>query len=57
MDQSTIAAPALPGGVSVTHLRVYDTPCPDTLSGGSAHMHFACTEAYLVIGGVGAVKG
>jgi mannose-6-phosphate isomerase-like protein (cupin superfamily) len=56
MDQSQSVTPALPGGISVTHLRVYDFPGPDTLSGGSPHMHFACTEAYFVLGGNGAVQ-
>jgi mannose-6-phosphate isomerase-like protein (cupin superfamily) len=54
MDQSLLSA--LPGGISVTHLRVYDFPGPDGLSGGSPHMHFACTEAYFVLGGEGAVQ-
>jgi mannose-6-phosphate isomerase-like protein (cupin superfamily) len=54
MDQSILSA--LPGGISVTHLRVYDFPGPDALCGGSPHMHFACTEAYFVLGGEGAVQ-
>src|SRR5260370_38403944 len=56
MDQSQSVPSALPGGISVTHLRVYDFPGPDTLSGGSPHMHFACTEAYFVLAGEGAVQ-
>lgn len=56
MDQSTIDVPTLPGGISVTHLLVYDSAGPDGLCGGSAHMHFACTEAYLVLSGEGAVQ-
>src|ERR1700737_5642968 len=56
MDQSQSVASELPGGISVTHLRVYDFPGPDTLSGGSPHMHFACTEAYFVLAGEGAVQ-
>jgi len=47
---------ALPGGISVTHLRVYDTVGPDGLRGGSPHLHFACCEAYLVVKGQGAVQ-
>jgi mannose-6-phosphate isomerase-like protein (cupin superfamily) len=47
---------ALPGGISVTHLRVYNTVGPDGLRGGSPHLHFACAEAYLVMGGNGAVQ-
>jgi mannose-6-phosphate isomerase-like protein (cupin superfamily) len=48
--------PPLPGAVGVTHLRVYDTSAPDGLVGGSPHVHFACTEAYAVVGGRGAVQ-
>jgi len=47
---------ALPGGTSVSHVRVYDTVGPDGLSGGSPHLHTVCTEAYLVIAGEGAVQ-
>ena len=56
MDQSQSITSALPGGISVTHLRVYDFPGPDSLSGGSPHLHFACTEAYFVLAGEGAVQ-
>ena len=45
-----------PGAIGVTHLQVYDTPAPDGLVGGSPHMHFACSEAYLVIKGAGSVQ-
>jgi len=48
--------PALPGAVGVTHLKVYDTRAPDGLLGGSPHLHFACTEAYLVVAGSGMVQ-
>jgi len=49
-------APPLPGAVGVTHLKVYDTQAPDGLVGGSPHMHFACSEAYMVVSGRGAVQ-
>jgi mannose-6-phosphate isomerase-like protein (cupin superfamily) len=49
-------APPLPGAVGVTHLKVYDTRAPDGLVGGSPHLHFACTEAYMVLAGRGAVQ-
>ena len=39
----------LPGGIGVSHLRVYD-------GGGTPHLHTACTEAYVVVGGRGAVQ-
>ena len=48
--------PKLPGATGLTHLKVYDTPAPDGLVGGSAHVHFACTEAYMVVTGHGAVQ-
>jgi mannose-6-phosphate isomerase-like protein (cupin superfamily) len=53
LDQLTAA---LPGGVSLSHLRVYNTEGPDGLRGGSPHLHFACSEAYFVVGGEGAVQ-
>lgn len=46
----------LPGGTSVSHVRVYDTIGPDGLAGGSPHLHTVCTEAYLVIQGKGMVQ-
>jgi mannose-6-phosphate isomerase-like protein (cupin superfamily) len=46
----------LPGGISVTHLRVYDSEGPDGLRGGSPHLHFACSEAYFVAAGQGSVQ-
>jgi mannose-6-phosphate isomerase-like protein (cupin superfamily) len=52
-DQLTAA---LPGGISLTHLRVYNTEGPDGLRGGSPHLHFACSEAYVVVAGEGAVQ-
>src|SRR5918997_6904831 len=51
-----IPAPPLPGAVGVTHLKVYDTRAPDGLLGGSPHLHVACTEAYMVVAGRGAVQ-
>lgn len=46
----------LPGGTSISHVRVYDTVGPDGLAGGSPHLHTVCTEAYLVISGEGTVQ-
>jgi mannose-6-phosphate isomerase-like protein (cupin superfamily) len=46
----------LPGGTSVSHVRVYDSIGPDGLAGGSPHLHTACIEAYLVIAGEGSVQ-
>ena len=47
--------PALPGGVGITHVKVYDTESPDGLAGGTPHLHTVCSEAYLVISGRGEV--
>jgi mannose-6-phosphate isomerase-like protein (cupin superfamily) len=46
----------LPGAVGVTDVRVYDSPAPDGLEGGGAHVHLCCTEAYCVIEGAGSVQ-
>jgi mannose-6-phosphate isomerase-like protein (cupin superfamily) len=50
------SAPPLPGGVGLSRLRVYEWEGPDGLRGGSPHVHLACSEAYLVLDGVGAVQ-
>ena len=49
-------AARLPGAVGLSRLRVYDTPAPDGLVGGSAHVHLASEEAYVVVAGRGAVQ-
>jgi mannose-6-phosphate isomerase-like protein (cupin superfamily) len=48
--------PPFPGAIAASHLRVYDTEAPDGLAGGTPHLHTACTEAYFVVGGTGAVQ-
>jgi len=48
--------PPFPGAIAATHLRVYDTAAPDGLAGGTPHLHTACTEAYWVVAGTGAVQ-
>ncbi len=45
--------PAFPGGTAVSRLHVYDWAADDGLCGGSPHVHLACTEAYVVVGGRG----
>jgi mannose-6-phosphate isomerase-like protein (cupin superfamily) len=45
--------PAFPGATAVSGLRVYDWTAEDGLCGGSPHVHLACTEAYVVVGGSG----
>lgn len=53
---ATVTSTALPGGIGISRLRVYDTQTPDGLVGGSAHVHLACTEGYVVVSGSGAVQ-
>lgn len=56
---STNEIPPLPGAVGVSRLRVYDWPGADGsdgFCGGTPHMHLACTEGYVVVGGQGAVQ-
>lgn len=48
-------SPPFPGGVAVSHLRVYESTSLDGLAGGTPHCHTACTEAYAVIAGRGRV--
>jgi mannose-6-phosphate isomerase-like protein (cupin superfamily) len=50
------AASPLPGAVGVSGLRVYDWPTADGLCGGSPHAHLTCTEAYVVVEGMGHVQ-
>jgi mannose-6-phosphate isomerase-like protein (cupin superfamily) len=48
--------PAFPGATSVSMLEVYDWPTPDGLRGGSAHVHFASAEGYIVLSGAGRLQ-
>src|SRR5262249_21319795 len=50
------AAAAFPGATGVTVLDVYDWPAPDGLQGGSAHVHLASTEGYVVLAGEGRLQ-
>lgn len=45
--------PGFPGGTGISGLTVYRQPAPDGLCGGSPHVHLACTESYVVVGGEG----
>ncbi|HEX4814606.1 MAG TPA: cupin domain-containing protein [Nonomuraea sp.] len=45
-----------PGGTSVSRLTVYTGACADGLEGGTPHLHTASTEAYVVVGGQGALQ-
>src|SRR6202034_3611719 len=57
-DSRTVpsAAAAFPGATGVTVLDVYDWPAPDGLPGGSAHVHLASTEGYVVLSGAGRLQ-
>lgn len=46
-----------PGGTSISRLSVYSgNACADGLEGGTPHLHTASTEAYVVVGGHGALQ-
>lgn len=55
-DVAASAPALLPGAIGISRLRVYDTETPDGLVGGSAHVHLACTEGYVVVAGSGVVQ-
>lgn len=48
--------PAFPGATGVTLLDVYDWVAPDGLRGGSAHVHLASAEGYIVLSGAGRLQ-
>jgi len=50
------ATAALPGGIGISRLKVYEIEAPDGLVGGTPHVHLACSEGYYVIAGSGAVQ-
>jgi mannose-6-phosphate isomerase-like protein (cupin superfamily) len=56
MRDDSPAAAAFPGSTGVTVLDVYDWPAPDGLPGGSAHVHLASTEGYVVLSGAGRLQ-
>jgi hypothetical protein len=56
MSQPADAPPLFPAGTAVSHLAVYDWSGPDEVRGGSAHVHLACTEGYVVTGGTGRLQ-
>jgi mannose-6-phosphate isomerase-like protein (cupin superfamily) len=51
-----IVAHAFPGATALTVLDVYDWIAPDGLPGGSAHVHLASTEGYVVLEGRGRLQ-
>lgn len=53
--RAAVGAPPLPGAVGLSHLRVYTSAAADGLAGGTPHLHTACSEAYVVVGGEGRV--
>jgi len=48
--------PSFPGATGLTVLDVYDWVAPDGLRGGSAHVHLASAEGYLVVSGAGELQ-
>ena len=55
-DGAVPASAIFPGGIGVSHLRVYTSTAPDGLAGGTPHLHTACSEAYWVVAGRGRVQ-
>jgi mannose-6-phosphate isomerase-like protein (cupin superfamily) len=47
---------SFPGATGLTVLDVYDWVAPDGLRGGSAHVHLASAEGYLVLSGAGQLQ-
>jgi mannose-6-phosphate isomerase-like protein (cupin superfamily) len=47
---------AFPGATALTVLDVYDWVAADGLRGGSAHVHLASTEGYLILSGQGRLQ-
>lgn len=64
MPERTVSSPqahpaataAFPGATAITVLDVYDWVAPDGLPGGSAHVHLASTEGYVVASGAGRLQ-
>ncbi len=46
----------LPGGIGLTHIRVYSETGPDGVPGGGAHVHLACSEIYYILKGTGSIE-
>jgi len=56
MNAARDPAQLFPAGTALSHLAVYDWSGPDEFRGGSAHVHLACTEGYVVTGGTGRLQ-
>jgi mannose-6-phosphate isomerase-like protein (cupin superfamily) len=50
------AGAPFPGATALTLLDVYDWETPDGLRGGSAHVHLASAEGYVVLSGTGELQ-
>ncbi|HEY3482340.1 MAG TPA: cupin domain-containing protein, partial [Streptomyces sp.] len=53
---SASAYPEFPGAIGISELNAYPWPTADDEHGGSPHLHLACTEAYIVVGGRGRLQ-
>jgi mannose-6-phosphate isomerase-like protein (cupin superfamily) len=51
-----VSCPSFPGATAVTLLDVYDWVAQDGLRGGSAHVHLASAEGYVVLAGRGRLQ-
>lgn len=48
--------PDFPGAIGLSQLAAYPWPTVDDEHGGSPHLHLACTECYVVVGGRGRLE-
>jgi mannose-6-phosphate isomerase-like protein (cupin superfamily) len=51
-----VSSASFPGATALTMLDVYDWVAPDGLRGGSAHVHLASAEGYVVLAGRGRLQ-
>jgi mannose-6-phosphate isomerase-like protein (cupin superfamily) len=51
-----VTLPQFPGAVGLTQLEAYRFPAGDDRPGGSPHVHLACAECYVVVGGEGRLQ-
>lgn len=55
-EETKQCVPPISGGIGISNIRVFNTVGPDGLRGGCPHLHFTCTESYVVTAGKGSVQ-
>lgn len=55
-ERHEVPGSGFPGATAVTVLDVYDWMTPDGVRGGSAHVHLASAEGYVVLSGAGRLQ-